>query len=112
MAGPAWGQGLRVFAWSHDGAALFFLRNERGFLSLWRYELASGAETRLTQLADYSSLGQLSASAQDNSIALMASAAQIPSRILTLDAGGRDCKCGDARPPRIPAGSSWRRCRP
>ena len=85
---PAWGQGLRVFAWSHDGAALFFLRNERGFISLWRYELASGAETRLTQLDDYSSLGQVSASAQDNSIALMASAAQIPSRILTLDAGG------------------------
>ena len=86
--GPAWAQGLRVYTWSHDGAALLFLRNERGFISLWRYELDSGAETRLTQLDDYSSLGQLSASAQDNSLALIASAAQIPSRILTLDAGG------------------------
>ena len=85
---PAWAQGLRVFAWSHDGAALFFLRNERGFISLWRYELASGAETRLTQLDDYSSMGQLSASAQDDSLALMASAAQIPSRILSLDLDG------------------------
>lgn len=87
--GPAWAQGLRVFAWSHDGNALFFLRNERGFYSLWRHDLASGAETRLTQLDDYSSLGQPSCAAHSDSLALLASAAQIPSRILTLDAQGR-----------------------
>ncbi len=87
--GPAWAQGLRVFAWSHDGAALFFLRNERGFFSLWRHDLASGAATRLTQLDDYSSLGQPSCAAHSDMIALMGSAAQIPARILTLDAQGR-----------------------
>ena len=85
---PAWAQGLRVFAWAPDSASLYFLRNERGFHSLWRYDLADGAEARVTQLADYSSLGQPACSPRDGALALLASAAQIPSRILTLDTNG------------------------
>lgn len=85
---PAWVQGLRVFAWTRDGSALCFLRNERGFHSLWRHSLADGAETRVVGLDDYSSLGQLASSPRDGSLALLGSAAQIPARILTLDAAG------------------------
>ena len=85
---PAWAQGQRVFAWSRDGEALFFLRNERGFFSLWRHELASGAETRLSELSEYSSLGQPAVSSRHGALALLASAAQIPSRIVTLDSQG------------------------
>ena len=84
---PAWAQGMRAFAWSPDGAALFFLRNERGFLSLWRHDLAAGAESRLTQVQDYSSLGQPAVSPQGQ-VAMLASSARIPSRVLTVEAEG------------------------
>ncbi len=84
---PAWGQGMRAFAWSADGEALFFLRNERGFISLWRHDLANGAESRLSQLRDYSSLGQPAVSPQGQ-VALLASSARIPSRLVALDAEG------------------------
>ncbi|MFN8564731.1 MAG: hypothetical protein U0703_24610 [Anaerolineae bacterium] len=29
-AAPAWAQGARTFAWSHDGAAIYFIRNQAG----------------------------------------------------------------------------------
>ena len=84
---PAWAQGMRAFAWSADGEALYFLRNEKGFVSLWRHDLATGAESRLGQLQDYSSLGQPAVSPQGQ-VALLASSARIPSRLVSLDADG------------------------
>ncbi|MCY3907888.1 MAG: S9 family peptidase [Anaerolineaceae bacterium] len=84
---PAWAQGMRAFAWSVDGGGLYFLRNERGFVSLWRHDLARGAESRFRQLKDYSSLGQPAVSPQGQ-VATLASSARIPSRLVTLDAEG------------------------
>ncbi|MDE0610859.1 MAG: S9 family peptidase [Anaerolineaceae bacterium] len=84
---PAWAQGMRAFAWSMDGGGLYFLRNERGFVSLWRHDLATGTESRFRQLKDYSSLGQPAVSPQGQ-VATLASSARIPSRLVTLDAEG------------------------
>ncbi|HEU5302200.1 MAG TPA: alpha/beta fold hydrolase [Acidimicrobiia bacterium] len=47
-AEPAWGVGQRSFAWSPDGAAIAFVRNERGFARLVVADVATG---RLTDLA-------------------------------------------------------------
>ena len=84
---PAWAQGMRAFAWSADGDGLYFLRNERGFVSLWRHDLATGSESRFGQLQDYSSLGQPAVSPQGQ-VATLASSARIPSRLVSLDAKG------------------------
>ena len=32
---PAWGQGMRLYAWSPDSASLFYLKNEKGWRTLW-----------------------------------------------------------------------------
>ncbi|MCE2490277.1 MAG: S9 family peptidase [Anaerolineae bacterium] len=85
---PAWAQGMRAFAWSPDSAALYFLRNEHGFFSLWRHDLATGKEDRLRQLENYSSLCQPAVSSQQGHVALLGSSARIPSRVLTLDGAG------------------------
>ncbi len=85
---PAWVQGMRAFAWSADGAGLYFLRNEQGFFSLWRHDLATGEESRLRQLEEYSSLGQPAVSPQQGHVALLGSSARMPSRVLTLDGDG------------------------
>ncbi len=45
--GPAWGQGQRSYAWSPDGAAVAFCRNEDGFGSLAVLDRSSGAVTEL-----------------------------------------------------------------
>ncbi|MDD9954929.1 MAG: S9 family peptidase [Anaerolineaceae bacterium] len=84
---PAWAQGMRAFAWSVDDGGLYFLRNERGFVSLWRHDLATGAVSRFRQLQDYSGLGQPAVSPLGQ-LAVLASSARIPSRLVTLDAEG------------------------
>jgi dipeptidyl aminopeptidase/acylaminoacyl peptidase len=40
--GPSWGTGQRSFAWSPDGAAIAFCRNEDGFGRLCTVDLATG----------------------------------------------------------------------
>ncbi len=37
---PAWVQGVRTYAWSHDGKAIYFIRNQANCNSLWRYRRA------------------------------------------------------------------------
>src|SRR5690606_31630443 len=36
---PAWVQGIRTYAWSHDGAAIYFIRNQETACSLWRVDV-------------------------------------------------------------------------
>ncbi len=81
---PAWVQGLRRYAWSPDSAALYYVRSAGGFDSLWRCELAAGANTPVEGLSAYSVLRQL-ATAPDGSIALLASSPTVPERVISLD---------------------------
>ncbi|MFO7589435.1 MAG: alpha/beta fold hydrolase [Acidimicrobiia bacterium] len=48
-AEPAWGVGQRSFAWSPDGAAVAFVRNERGFARLVVVDVATGDRTDLAK---------------------------------------------------------------
>ncbi|HEX2619175.1 MAG TPA: S9 family peptidase [Phototrophicaceae bacterium] len=80
---PAWGQGLHVYGWSHDGTCLFYLRNEQGNFQLWQYNLASKNHQGLDGLKQYTQLIQIAVSPIDDTLAVIASSSRIPPRLLT-----------------------------
>ena len=87
---PAWVQGLRRYAWTADGKALYLLRSKDGFTSLVRFDL----ETRTLQemkgdSQQYSFLSQIALSPKEESIALIASSSTVPSRIISVSPGGQ-----------------------
>jgi dipeptidyl aminopeptidase/acylaminoacyl peptidase len=81
---PAWVQGMRTYTFSPDGKDIYFLRNQEGFVSLWRFELATGTEGRLPLDEAYTSLNQICAT--PDGVALIASGGTVPTRILSLSA--------------------------
>ena len=52
-AAPAWVQGVRTYAWSHDGKAIYFIRNQDSRCSLWRCEVSNHKLRRITALDHY-----------------------------------------------------------
>lgn len=85
LAEPAWAQGQRTHAWSHDSRRIFYLRNDRGFLSLWAVDVASGRSTAID--APYTALGQIAANPADDRVAVIASSSQTPPRIAVWNDG-------------------------
>jgi dipeptidyl aminopeptidase/acylaminoacyl peptidase len=83
---PAWSQGQRMFAFSPDGQALYFIRNRMGVESLWQVQVNSG-ETRQIPLGGYTDLGQLAVAPDGKRLAFIASGPVIPARLVvcTLD---------------------------
>jgi len=86
---PAWVQGLRTYAFSPDGQALFYLRNQAGFASLWRLDIASGAHQHLALDDSYTWLEQIAVAPQQDidgqaRLALLASGGQTPARMITF----------------------------
>lgn len=79
---PAWIQGLRQFGWTADSSAIYALRNDKGFVTLWRYEIAT-KQSQQIDLAPYTYLEQISVSPVGEQIALIASSSTIPPRIIT-----------------------------
>ena len=79
---PAWTQGMRMYAFAPDGQSLFFLRNQNGFVSLWKLVLDTGVEQNL-DIGGYTYLDKPSISPDGERIALIASAGDLPSRIIT-----------------------------
>jgi dipeptidyl aminopeptidase/acylaminoacyl peptidase len=82
-ARPAWVQGLHSFDFSPDGGQLYFLRNQAGFISLWSLDLVTGAEQRLALDENYTFLEQMRLSPDGRQVALLASAGNIPQRVIT-----------------------------
>jgi dipeptidyl aminopeptidase/acylaminoacyl peptidase len=87
---PAWSQGMRVYGWTHDGRALYYLRNDQGVYSLWRYDVQGGASQRINALDHYTSMSQLAVSPRREAVALIASASKIPPRIISYEPEGLD----------------------
>jgi dipeptidyl aminopeptidase/acylaminoacyl peptidase len=83
---PAWVQGMRLFAWSPDSARIFYLKNDKGWRTLWVADLASG-ETHVLDCAPYTWINQIAASPVGEKLALIASSSQIPNRVVTLENG-------------------------
>jgi dipeptidyl aminopeptidase/acylaminoacyl peptidase len=82
---PAWVQGERTYAWSHDGTALYFLRNQDTRWALWRCDVGNHKLRRITALDRYSHLAQISASPLRGEVALIVSAPTIPDRLITCE---------------------------
>ncbi len=99
-AGPAWRQGMRYFGWSSDSKRITFLRNERGFFSLWQLDVETQRERKIDGLSEYSYLTQLSVSA-DGKIALIAGSSTQTDRLITLEP---DDRAANVIPPRLPMG--------
>ena len=82
---PAWAQGLRMYGWSGDSRSLMYLENDCGFFSLRRYDLETRSDTVVAGLEQYTQLEQLATSPESDRVAMIASSALIPPRVITLD---------------------------
>ena len=88
-AGPAWIHGLRTYAWTPAGDAIYAIRLRRGYASLVRV----GLEDRRSQpvgggLSRYTALSQLSPAPDGECMALVGSSPLLPPRVLTVTARG------------------------
>ena len=82
---PAWIQGRRTYGWTADSKSIHFLRNNQGFFTLWRYDLASKTETQIKGLDAYTDLDQLAISQTSSDIAVIASSTQTPSQVISFN---------------------------
>ncbi len=114
--GPAWIQGLRVFAWTPDSSAILVTKNDRAISTLVRHPVEPNADgttdapETITALDIYQDINQPAVSSTGN-IAVIASASQIPPRIVTVsaDASARNIQpartARHASSERLPASS-------
>lgn len=87
--GPAWVQGLRTYGFSPDGERLIFIRNQKGFTSLWQVDINTAEEERLPLEEEYTFFEQIAISPQNDGdsnqrIALLASGSTTPQRVITF----------------------------
>lgn len=82
---PAWQQGMRTYGFRRDGKGLYYLHNEHGLRRLWSYDLSTHtAQEQHTSLEHYTYLEQPALAPTHNTFACIASAATLPSRLITL----------------------------
>lgn len=84
---PAWVQDMRSYALAEGGRALYVVRSEMGFRRLYRIDLVDGSMSRVAALAAYDEVHTLHADRAGTRLALVASAARQPPRVLLLDLG-------------------------
>jgi dipeptidyl aminopeptidase/acylaminoacyl peptidase len=82
---PGWIQGLRRYGWTADSRALYFLRNEQGFHSLWRCDVRSEKSVKATGLEHYTYLSQIAVSPVGETVAMIAASSTIPPRVITYE---------------------------
>ena len=82
---PAWQQGARSYAVSFDSRFAIAARNENGFDRLHRIDLTSSESTVVAELAQYTDVPQIAAAPGGAKIAIIASASQIPARVVVHD---------------------------
>jgi dipeptidyl aminopeptidase/acylaminoacyl peptidase len=84
---PAWIQGLRTYAFSRDSKSIYFIRNEEGINTLWKYKMDTSRSEVIPLNAGYTSLEQI-AVAPNGQIALIASGSSVPSRLILTNTAG------------------------
>jgi dipeptidyl aminopeptidase/acylaminoacyl peptidase len=85
---PAWVQGLRTFDFSPDGKSIYFLRNQDGFVGLWKLDIESKIKERVRVDAAYTWMNQAAVAPDGERIALIASGGKVPSRVITVGVSG------------------------
>jgi dipeptidyl aminopeptidase/acylaminoacyl peptidase len=85
---PAWIQGLRTFDFAPDGKTIYFLRNENGYGRLWKVDIKSKMKERVRIDSAYTWQSQVAASPDGEQIAVIASGARVPNRVIAVDVSG------------------------
>ena len=88
LGGPAWSQGSHMHAFTPDGCAVVYVRNDHGIRRLWRLDLASGRAAPLPGGEAYTDVGQVAVSV--GGIAAIASSGTTPPRLVLWRAGAED----------------------
>ncbi len=81
---PAWVQGMRSYGWSSDGRRIFSIRNYAGLATLWVVDVESGRSTQIPT-GPYQWVSQLAVSPVEDHLAFVASAANVPDRVVYWD---------------------------
>ena len=84
VALPAWGQGMRVFAFGADGRQLYFSRSEPGSRRLCSLDLDTRFLLPVPELASYSCVEQIATAPKGGGVACIASDARISSRVVSI----------------------------
>ena len=84
LSEPAWIQGRRFYGWNASGDRIYHLRCQQAAFSLWQVELNSGRCMQI-DTSPYTYLDQLSVSPVREELAFVASAPQVPTRIVRWD---------------------------
>ncbi|MEO0597995.1 MAG: alpha/beta fold hydrolase, partial [Chloroflexota bacterium] len=82
---PAWVQGMKTYDWSADSKHIIAIHHSKAIYSVSQYDL-EGKERPLDALSDYTHIDRLAVSPKDGTVALIASASTIPTRILCYHA--------------------------
>ena len=82
-ARPAWGQGMRTLAWSSNSDAIYALRSEDAVVRVWKYGI-DGSESEVCWDSNYTDISAIAACPNENTLAFLASGANIPASIVTV----------------------------
>ncbi len=83
---PAWQQGMRQFGWTGDSRYVYALRNADTRYTLVKIEVATGDQTTIDALRDYTFMERLSVSQTSDAVAMIASSSNIPERVISYHA--------------------------
>lgn len=102
---PAWLQDQKSFQFSPDSSRIYFLRNQQGARSLWSLDLTSNQEKMIQLDETYTWLEDISISADGSLVALVASGADLPARLITVNLEGKTKIIRHSTPIHIPRDS-------
>jgi dipeptidyl aminopeptidase/acylaminoacyl peptidase len=80
LGGPAWAQGIHLHAFTPDGRAVVYVRNDHGVKGLYRLDLEGGSAAPLPGSEAYTDVGQVAVSS--GGIAAIASSSTTPPRVV------------------------------
>lgn len=81
---PAWIQGLRMYGWTMDGKAIYFIENERAFYSLKKYQVERATVEAVSGLEAYTEMGQVTVSPDGQAVTVIGSSTTISARIVSI----------------------------
>jgi len=102
---PAWLQDQHSFLFSPDSSCIYFLRNKGGIRTLWTFDLKSNQESNIQLDEKYTWLEDIAISPNGARFALIASGADLPVRLITVDFKGKTRIVRQSTPVHIPAES-------
>jgi len=86
---PPWLQDQRSFQFSPDSNRIYFLRNQNGIRTLWAHDLTSKKEIKISLDEKNTWLEDISISPDGYQLALVASGADLPPRLITVTLNGK-----------------------